>query len=134
MLLLFPKKDLFFHPLFFLCSYCDLYTFCCNQYQSYNEGFPSNLHERPWEFVSHCLERRNIALGSDLWRTTSQEKDIFAGLSFTNNLRTCYKIYSWNKYEMPKQVICANIFLQFLKNFHHDESMHYHQYTLKILF
>ena len=26
-----------------------------------------------------------------------------------------------------KQVICANIFLQFLKNFHHDHSMHYHR-------
>ena len=131
MLLLFPKEDLlFFHSLFFLCSYCDLYTFCCNQYQSYSEGFPSNLHDRPWEFVLHCLERRKIALGSDLWRITSQEKDLFAVLNFTNNLSKCYKIYSWNKHEMPKQVICANIFLQFLKNFHHDQSMHY----LKLLF
>ena len=72
------------------------YTFCCNQYQSKNEGFPSNLNDRPWEFVLHCLERRKIALGSDWWRITSQEKDLFAVLSFTNNLSKCYKIYSWN--------------------------------------
>ena len=37
-----------------------------------------------------------IALGSDLWRITSQEKDLFPVLSFTNNLSKCYKIYSWN--------------------------------------
>ena len=33
-----------------------------------------------------------------------------------------------------KQIIFANIFFKFLKNFHHDHSMHYHQYILTVLF
>ena len=33
-----------------------------------------------------------------------------------------------------KQFVYANIFLQFLNNFHHGHSMHYHHHTLTVLF
>ena len=32
-----------------------------------------------------------------------------------------------------KQVICGNNFWQFLKNFYHGQSMHYHSYSLTVI-
>ena len=77
-------------------------TFYCSQYRSYNKGIPSYLHDRPREFVLHCLERRKIALGSDLSGITCQRKVLFSVMSFTNNLSECYKVYFGNEHEMPK--------------------------------
>ena len=102
-------------------------------------GLTSN---RPREFVLHCLERRKIALGSDLSGISCQGKGLFSVMSLTNNLSECYEVYFGNENETPKcsamtgvkQVICVNIFLQFLKNFRHGHSMHYHRYTLTVLF
>ena len=70
-------------------------TFYCRQYRSYN-------NDRPWGFVLHCLERRKIALGSDVLGITCQGKDLFAVLSLTNNLSECYEVYFGNEHEMPK--------------------------------
>ena len=134
------KEQLLF--LYSLSSYCDMNTFCCSQHRSYNKMIPSYLHDRPQEFVSHCLERRRVALGSDLSGITCQGKGLFWVVSFTNNLSECYKVTlernmkSQNAAAMAgaKQVICANISLQFSKNFLYDHSMHYHQYTLRALF
>ena len=77
-------------------------TFYCSQYRSYNKRIPSYLHDRPPEFVLHCLERRKIALGSDLSGITCQGKGLFSVESFANNLSVCYKVYFGNEHEMPK--------------------------------
>ena len=87
---------------FSLSSYCDMNTFCCSQYQSNNKGIPSHLHDRPQEFVLHCLKRRKIALGSDLSEITCQWKGLFTVVSFTNKLSKCYKVYFGSEHEMPK--------------------------------
>ena len=96
------EQLLFLHPTFSLSSYCNVNTFYCSQYRSYNKGIPSYLHDRPREFVLHCLERRKIALGSDLSGITCQGKGLFSVVSFTNNLSECYKAYFGNEHEMPK--------------------------------
>ena len=96
------EQQLFLHPTFSLSSYCDVNTFYCSQYRSYNKGIPSYLHDRPREFVLHCLERRKIALGSDLSGITCQGKGLFSVVSFANNLSECYKVYFGNENEMPK--------------------------------
>ena len=77
-------------------------TFYCSQYRSYNKVIPSYLHDRPREFVLHCLERREIALGSDLSGITCQGKGLFSVMSLTNNLSECYEVYFGNGNEMPK--------------------------------
>ena len=77
------------------------------------------------------MERQTIALGSDFSEITCQGKGNFLVLSFTNNLSERYKVYFGNEHESQnvaamtriKQVICADIFLQVLKNFHHGHSM-----------
>ena len=94
------KEQLLF--LYSLSSYCDMNTFCCSQHRSYNKMIPSYLHDRPQEFVLHCLERRTIALGSDLSGITCQGKGLFWAVSFTNNLSECYKVYFGNEHEIPK--------------------------------
>ena len=96
------EQLLFLHSTFSLSSYCDMNTFYCSQYWSYNQGIPSYLHDRLREFVLHCLERRKIALGSDLSGITCQGKGLFSVVSFTNNLSECYKAYFGNEHEMPK--------------------------------
>ena len=68
----------FLHSMFYLSSYCDMNNFYCSQYRSYNKGIPSNLHDRPREFVLLCLEKRKIALRYDLSEIIRQGK----GLSF----------------------------------------------------
>ena len=68
------EQLLFLHSTFSLSSYCDNNTFYCSQYRSYNKEIPSCLHDRPREFVLHCLERWKIALGSDLSGITCQGK------------------------------------------------------------
>ena len=93
------EQLLFLHSTFSLSSYCDMNT---SYYRSYNKGIPSYLHDRPREFVLHCLERRKIALGSDLSGITCQGKGLFSVVSFTNNLSECYKAYFGNEHEMPK--------------------------------
>ena len=100
----FDSKEqlLFLHSTFSLFSYCDMNTFYCSQYRSYNKGIPSYLHDRPREFVLHCLERRKIALGSDLSGITCQRKGLFSVMSFTNNLSECYKVHFGNEHEMLK--------------------------------
>ena len=76
----FDSKEqlLFLHSTFSLFSYCDMNTFYCSQYRSYNKGIPSYLHDRPREFVLLCLEKRKIALRYDLSEIIRQGK----GLSF----------------------------------------------------
>ena len=96
------EQLLFLHSTFSLSSYCDMNTFYCSQYRSYNKGIPSYLHDRSREFVLHCLERRKIALGSDLSGITCQGKGLFSVVSFPNNLSECYKVYFGNEHEMPK--------------------------------
>ena len=71
------EQLLFLLPMFSLSSYCDMNTFHCSQYWSYNKGIPSNLHDRHKEFVLHCLERGRISLGSDLSGIFCQGKDLF---------------------------------------------------------
>ena len=90
------------YPTFFLSSYCDMNTFYCSQYQSYNKGIPSYLHDRPREFVLHCLERWKIALGFDFSGITCQGKGLFSVVNFTNNLSECYKVYFGNEHETLK--------------------------------
>ena len=90
------------YPTFFLSSYCDMNTFYCSQYQSYNKGTPSYLHDRPREFVLHCLERWKIALGFDFSGITCQGKGLFSVVNFTNNLSECYKVYFGNEHETLK--------------------------------
>ena len=136
------EEMLFLHSTFSLSSYCDMNTSYYSQYRSYNKGIPSYLHDRPREFVLHCLERRKIALGSDLSGITCQRKVLFSVMSFTNNLSECYKVYFGNEHEMPKcscydwcktGYLCKHFFAVFLKNFHHDHSIHYHRYTLTVV-
>ena len=115
------EQLLFLHPKFSLSSYYNMNTFYCSQYRSYNKWIPSYLHDRPREFVLHCLERRKIALGFDLSGITGQRKGLFSVVSFANNLSECYKVYFGNEheiskcscYDLCKQVICANIFCSF---------------------
>ena len=71
------EQLLFLLPMFSLSSYCNMNTFHCSQYWSYNEGIPSKLHERDKEFVLHCLERGRISLGSDLSGIFCREKTFF---------------------------------------------------------
>ena len=93
------KEQLLFLPsTFSLSSYCDMNTFYCSQYWSYNQGIPSYLHDRLREIVLHCLERRKIALGSDLSGITCQGKGLFTVVSFTKNLSERYKVYFGNEY------------------------------------
>ena len=96
------EQLLFLHSTFSLSCCWDMNTFYCSQYRSYNKGIPSYLHDRPREFVLHCLERRKIALGSVLSGITYQGNGIFSVVSFTNNLSDCYKVYFGNEHEMPK--------------------------------
>ena len=96
------EQLLFLHSTFSLSSYCDMNIFYCSQYWSYNKGIPYYLHDKPQEFVLHCLERWKIALGSDLSGITCQRKGLFSVMSFTNNLSECYKVYFGNEHEMPK--------------------------------
>ena len=67
-----------------------------------NKSIPPYIHDRPREFVLHCLGRRKIALGSDLSGITCQGKGLFSVVSFANNLSECYKVYFGNENEMPK--------------------------------
>ena len=99
---IFKEQLLFLHSMFSLSSYCDTNTFYCSQYRCYNKGIPSYLHDRPREFVLHCLERREIALGSDLSGITCQGKGLFSVMSLTNNFSECYEVYFGNENEMPK--------------------------------
>ena len=64
------KEQLLFFTLFSLSSYCNMNVLCFSQYRSYSKGIPSYLHDKPQEFVLHCLERQKIALGSDFSGTT----------------------------------------------------------------
>ena len=96
------EQLLFLHSTFSLSSYCDMNIFYCSQYWSYNKGIPSYLHDKPQEFVLHCLERWKIALGSDLSGITRQGKGLLSVVSFANNLSECYKVYFGNEDEMPK--------------------------------
>ena len=91
------------------------------------------------EFVLHCLERRKIALGSDLSGITCQGKDLFTVLSFTNSLSECYEVYFGNEDEMAKYS-CYDwgktgcLYNIFLKNVHYVHSMHYNRCILTVLF
>ena len=99
------EQLLFLHSVFLLSSYCNMNNFCCSQYRSYYKGIPSYLHDRPREFVLHCLKRRKIALGFDFSGITSQRKGLFLVLSFTNNLSEYCKVYFANfanEHEMLK--------------------------------
>ena len=98
----FVSKDqlLFLHSTFSLSSYRDMNTLYCSRYRSYNNRIPSYLHDRPPEFVLHCLERRKIPLESDLSETTCQGKGLFSVVSFANNLSECYKVYFGNEHEI----------------------------------
>ena len=99
---------LFLQSTFSLSSYCDMNTFYCSQYQSYNKGIPSYLHDRPREmriFIetgSLYYVRLVAVLGSDLSGITYQGKGFFSVVSFANNLSECYKVYFENEHEMPK--------------------------------
>ena len=137
-------------------------TFHCSQYWSYNKGIPSNLHDRHTEFVLHCLEWGRISLGSDLSGIFCQGKgemykhffavfekyaswSVNASLSIYINssfLSECHKVYFGNEHEIQK-CSCSDWaktgymykhFLQFLKNMHHGQSMHYYRYTSTVLF
>ena len=87
------KEQLFLHCTLSFSFCCDMNTFYCSQYRSLNEGIPSYLHDRPLEFVIHCLERRKIALGSEVTGITCQGQGLFSVVSFTNKLSKCYKVW-----------------------------------------
>ena len=76
-------------------------TFFSSKYRSYNKSIPPYLHNRPKSFVLNCLEKRGIALSSDLTGITCQGKGSFSVSSFLNNVRESYEVHSGNENEMP---------------------------------
>ena len=77
-------------------------TFFSSQYRSYNKSIPPYLHSRPRSLVLNCLEKRGIALSSDLTGITCQGKGSFSVSSFSNNVRESYEVHFGNENEMPK--------------------------------
>ena len=76
--------------------------FFSSQYRSYNKSIPPYLHNRPRSFILNCLEKRGIAMPSDLTGITCQGKGSFSVLSFSNNVHESYEVYFGSKNEMPK--------------------------------
>ena len=99
-------------------------TFFSSQYRSYNKSIPPYLHNRPRSFVLSCLEKRGIALSSDLTGIACQEKGSFSVSSFSNNVRESYEVHFGNENEMPKcgcldwiksEYLCKHFFAKFEK-------------------
>ena len=113
-------------------------TFYCSHYRSYNKGTPSYLHDRPREFILHCLESGRLLCDLFYQELPAKGKAFFqwwvsliiwaSVTKFT--LEMNMKCQNTAAMTGAKQVICANTFLLFLKNFRHGHSMHYHWYTL----
>ena len=68
-----------------------------SHYRSYNKGIPHYLHDKPREFVLHCLEQ--LAETSDF--------------RFINNLRECYEVNFENAFGLFE--LCDSVRIIFIK-------------------
>ena len=76
-------------------------TFFSSQYRSCNKSIPPYHHSRPRRFVINCLEKRGIALSSDLTGITCRGKGSFSASSFSNNVRESYEVHFGSENKMP---------------------------------
>ena len=127
------EQFLFLHYMFSLSSDFNINTFCCSQYRSYNKGIPSYfLSSRQAPGIRlQLFGKADDCSGIWFFRNYPPKERLFLVLIFTNNLSKCYKVYFGNEdgcqniaaVTKIKQVICADFFLQVLKNFHHGHSI-----------
>ena len=76
-------------------------TFFSSQYRSCNKSTPPYHHNRPRRFVINCLEKRGIALSSDLTGITCRGKGSFSVSSFSNSVRESYEVHFGSENEIP---------------------------------